>query len=93
MGQLTRVVPATPTKFQTRNIGVTSESTSTLHPDGSVTLDRSAESTELEGFIHWGSGVFSSGTVGAVAVPGQVADPSFFAPEAGAVLPAEDAAP
>lgn len=51
MGQLTRVVPATPTKFQTRNIGVTSESTSTLHPDGSVTLDRSTESTELEGFI------------------------------------------
>ena len=93
MGKLTRVVPATPTKFQTRNIGVTSESTSTLHPDGSVTLDRSTESTELEGFVHWGSGVFSSGTVGAVAVPGQVADPSFFAPEAGAVLPAEDAAP
>lgn len=51
MGQLTRVVPATPTMFQTRNIGVSRESTSTLHPDGSVTLDRSAESTELEGFI------------------------------------------
>ena len=93
MGQLTRVASVTPTKFQTRTVRVTRESTSTLHPDGSVTLDRSTESTELEGFIHWGSGVFSSGTVGAVAVPGQVADPSFFAPEAGAVLPAEDAAP
>ena len=93
MRQLTGMASVTPTKFQARTVGVTRESTSRLHPDGSVTLDRSAESTELEGFIHWGSGVFSSGTVGAVAVPGQVADPSFFAPEAGAVLPAEDAAP
>lgn len=79
-GMVTGVVPATPTKFQTRNIGVTSESTGTLNPDGSVTLDIHTEATEFEGFIQYGSGVFPSGTVGAVAVPGQAADPLFFAP-------------
>lgn len=79
-GFVTGVVPATPTKFQTRNIGVTSESTSTLNPDGSVTLDLHTESTEFEGFIQYGSGVFPAGAVGAVAVPDQAANPMFFAP-------------
>jgi hypothetical protein len=79
-GLVTGVVPATPTNFQTRNIGVTSESTGTLNPDGSVTLDLTTESTELEGFIQYGSGVFPAGAVGAIPVPGQVADPLFFAP-------------
>lgn len=79
-GFVTGVVPATPTKFQTRNLGVTSESTSTLNPDGSVTLDLNTESTEFEGFVQYGSGVFPSGAVGAVAVPGQAANPLFFAP-------------
>ena len=45
MRQLTGMASVTPTKFQTRTVRVTRESTSTLHPDGSVTLDRSAEST------------------------------------------------
>lgn len=79
-GFVTGVVPATPTRFQTRNIGVTSESTGTLNPDGSVTLDLKTESTEFEGFVQYGSGVFPSGFTGAVPVPGQVADPLFFAP-------------
>lgn len=79
-GFVTGVVPATPTRFQTRNIGVTSESTGTLNPDGSVTLDLKSESTEFEGFVQYGSGVFPSGFTGTVPVPGQVADPLFFAP-------------
>lgn len=79
-GFVTGVVPSTPTKFQTRNIGVTSESVSRMNRDGSVTLDINTESTEFEGFIQYGSGVFPAGFVGAVPVPGQVADPLFFAP-------------
>ncbi|MCB1203096.1 MAG: hypothetical protein KDN18_02470 [Verrucomicrobiae bacterium] len=79
-GFVTGVVPATPTRFQTRNIGVTSESTGTLNSDGSVTLDLKTESTDFEGFVQYGSGVFPSGVVGVVPVPGQAANPLFFAP-------------
>jgi hypothetical protein len=79
-GFVTGVVPATPTRFQTRNIGVTSETTGSINPDGSVTLDINTETTEFEGFIQYGSGVFPAGGVGVVPVPGQVGDPVFFAP-------------
>lgn len=79
-GFVTGVVPATPTRFQTRNIGVTSETTGSINPDGSVTLDINTEATEFEGFIQYGSGVFPAGVVGVVPVPGQAGNPVFFAP-------------
>jgi len=79
-GFVTGVIPATPTKFQKRNIGVTSESTGSVNPDGSLTLDINTEATEFEGFIQYGSGVFPAGFVGSVPVPGRVGDPLFFAP-------------
>ena len=79
-GTVTGVVPATPTEFRTRNIGVTSESVSTVNPDGSITLDINTESTAFEGFINYGSAALPSGGIGTVPVNGQVGDPLFFAP-------------
>ncbi len=73
-------VPATPTKFQTRNIGVTSEATSTINLDGSITMDINTEHTEFEGFVNYGSGTFPAGGIGNVPVLGQVANPGFFSP-------------
>ncbi|MDF1853204.1 MAG: hypothetical protein P1U85_20365 [Verrucomicrobiales bacterium] len=74
------VIPATPTKFQKRNIGVTSETTSTLNPDGSITMDINVENTEFEGFVNYGSGIFPVGAVGTIPVQGQVGNPGFFSP-------------
>jgi hypothetical protein len=74
------VIPATPTKFRKRNIGVTSETTSTLNPDGSITMDINTEHTEFEGFINYGSAILPAGVIGTVPVNGRVADPAFFAP-------------
>ncbi len=79
-GFVTGVVPASPTRFQTRNIGVTSESTGTILPDGSVSLDINTETTEFEGFVQYGSGVFPAGVAGAVPIPGEAGNPVFFAP-------------
>lgn len=79
-GTVTGFVPATPTEFRTRNIGVTSESVSTVNPDGSITLDLNTESTAFEGFINYGSAILPSGGIGSVPVNGQVGDPLFFAP-------------
>lgn len=74
------VIPATPTKFQKRNIGVTSETTSTINPDGSITMDINTEHTEFEGFINYGSAILPAGGVGTVPVNGNVANPVFFNP-------------
>lgn len=79
-GLVTGIIPATPTRFRKRNIGVTSETSGTINPDGSVSVDINTESTEFEGFIQYGSGVFPAGFIGAVPVPGQAVDPLFFAP-------------
>jgi len=74
------VVPATPTDFRRRNIGVTSETAARRNPDGSITLDIDTERTELEGFVNYGSAILPSGGVGTVPVTGQVGNPGFFAP-------------
>lgn len=74
------VIPATPTKFQKRNIGVTSETTSTLNPDGSITMDINVENSQFEGFVNYGSAIFPAGGFGTIPVQGQVANPGFFSP-------------
>lgn len=74
------VIPATPSKFVTRNIGVTSETVSTLNPDGSVTLDIDTESTAFDGFVNYGSAILPAGQIGTVPVLDQVGDPAFFSP-------------
>ncbi|MDF1859659.1 MAG: hypothetical protein P1U87_05555 [Verrucomicrobiales bacterium] len=74
------VIPATPTEFRRRNIGVTSETVSTVNPDGSITMDIHTERTEFEGFINYGSAILPAGGVGTIPVNGAVGDPTFFAP-------------
>jgi hypothetical protein len=73
-------IPATPTNFQTRNIGVTSESNLTPNPDGSFTLDMNTEHSELEGFVNYGSAIVPGGGLGTVPVLGAVSNPVFFSP-------------
>lgn len=74
------VVPATPTKFATRNIGTTSETTTRRNPDGSLTVDVRSETTRFEGFVNYGSALLPAGAVGTIPVNGQVANPTFFTP-------------
>lgn len=74
------VIPATPTKFTTRSIGVTSETTSRLNRDGSVTLDINTESTAFDGFVNYGSAILPAGGIGSIPVLDQVGDPVFFSP-------------
>ncbi|MCP5539778.1 MAG: hypothetical protein H7A52_06485 [Akkermansiaceae bacterium] len=89
-GNVFTVIPAHPAGFKRRNVGTTLESTPTLNPDGSVTLDVDAEHTEFEGFVNYGSGILAAGGSGTIPVLGQVANPRFFAPfvgEAGIKMP------
>ncbi|MEM1442556.1 MAG: hypothetical protein AAGF67_09450 [Verrucomicrobiota bacterium] len=81
------VVPAVPTKFETRIFGVVSESRQTLNPDGSITIDSTVETSSLDGFIDYGSAIFPAGGVGVVPVNGSVGNPTFFVPfiDAGAM--------
>jgi len=74
------VIPPTPTKFVKRNIGFTSDTTSTVNPDGSVTLDINTEHTEFEGFINYGSAILPGSGVGSIPISGQTGNPQFFTP-------------
>ena len=74
------VIPATPTKFMKRNIGVTSETLTSINPNGSINLDINTEHTAFEGFINYGSAILPAGTVGTVPIQGPVSNPSFFGP-------------
>ncbi|MEM6915696.1 MAG: hypothetical protein AAF491_03930, partial [Verrucomicrobiota bacterium] len=57
------VVPAVPTKFETRIFGVVSETRQTVNPDGSITIDSTVENSSLDGFIDYGSAIFPAGGV------------------------------
>jgi hypothetical protein len=74
------VVPATPTKFQQSDIGVVSDTTTRVNPDGSLTVDVNLQHTEFEGFINYGSAILPAGGVGAVPVANGVGNPQFFGP-------------
>ncbi len=79
-GQPYTVIPATPTKFEKRNIGVTNETTSYLNPDGSITMNIRQEVTEFDGFVNYGSAILPAGSVGTLPVSQGVRDPNFFNP-------------
>lgn len=81
------IVPAVPTKFETRTFGFISDTTQTINPDGSVTIDTTVENSSLDGFINYGSAIFPSGGIGVVPANGAVGSPTFFGPfiEAGAI--------
>lgn len=74
------ITPAHPTGFVKRHIGVTSETTATLNPNGTVTLDINHENTSFEGFINYGSAIMPAGQIGTVPINGQVGNPTFFQP-------------
>ena len=74
------VVPPTPIKFAKRNIGFTSDTTSRVNPDGTVTLDINTEHTEFEGFINYGSAILPGGGIGSIPISNQTANPQFFSP-------------
>jgi general secretion pathway protein D len=61
---LTPVAPATPNSFDTKNIGITLEVEPTIGPDG-YTIDMQLEPRiiEFDGFINYGSPIFSPVTV------------------------------
>jgi len=79
-GQPFTVIPATPTKFEKRDIGVTNETTRYVNPDGSMTMDIRQEVTEFEGFVNYGSAILPAGGVGTLPVSNGVSDPNFFNP-------------
>ena len=60
-GTVTGFVPATPTEFRTRNIGVTSESVSTVNPDGSIQLIKAMQGIMF--LLLLGSTIPQQGTV------------------------------
>jgi hypothetical protein len=74
------VVPAHPTAFRRRAVGDTLETSGIVNADGTVSLDINAEHTEFEGFINYGSPIFTSDVPGAVPVINGVANPLFFGP-------------
>lgn len=74
------ITPAHPTGFQMRRLGVTSETVSTLNPDGTITMDINMENSSFEGFINYGSAIMPAGAIGNVPVNGQVGNPNFFQP-------------
>ena len=56
------VTPANPTAFETRNVGVTLQATPTIGPDGfTIDLRLEPEVVEFEGFINYGSPIFTGG--------------------------------
>lgn len=73
------VTPATPTRFETRLIGTRSDISTTLNPNGSITVDINSENTSFDGFINYGSPItLPVGGLGNVGVNGQVTNPTFF---------------
>ncbi|MFT5469035.1 MAG: general secretion pathway protein D [Verrucomicrobiales bacterium] len=57
------VVPANPAAFETRNVGVTLEVDPVIGADGfTIDLNLNPEVVEFEGFINYGSPIFTSGT-------------------------------
>lgn len=54
------VTPTTPTAFETRNLGVTLEAEPIIGPDGyTIDLNLSPEVVEFDGFVNYGSPIFT----------------------------------
>lgn len=63
-GQIQPANPATPTSFETRNVGVQLEVEPTVGPDGyTIELSLSPQITEFQGFVNYGSPINSVATV------------------------------
>lgn len=55
-------LPATPSNFEVKNIGVTMEVTPTAYPDRRIDLDITPEVTDFEGFLNYGQPIRSRST-------------------------------
>jgi general secretion pathway protein D len=63
-GQIQPANPATPTSFETRNVGVQLEVEPTVGPDGyTIELSLSPQITEFQGFVNYGSPINAVATV------------------------------
>ncbi|MCE9543279.1 MAG: type II and III secretion system protein, partial [Verrucomicrobia bacterium] len=63
-GQIQPANPATPTSFETRNVGVQLEVEPTVGPDGyTIELSLSPQITEFQGFVNYGSAISTIATV------------------------------
>jgi len=63
-GQIQPANPATPTSFETRNVGVQLEVEPTVGPDGyTIELSLSPQITEFQGFVNYGSPINAVSTV------------------------------
>jgi len=63
-GQIQPANPATPTSFETRNVGVQLEVEPTVGPDGyTIELSLSPQITEFQGFVNYGSAINTIATV------------------------------
>jgi len=88
-GQYT-VVPATPTAFTRRNIGISMEADPFAVTKRITSAAGSPHEPDFEGYIANGSGTFTGGKTGVQPVLEQVAQPGFFADvlkEAGVAAP------
>jgi len=72
-------VPPSPTRFETRQFGTTSESRLHENPDGSVTVELRSETSQLDGFIRYGGTSLRSGGVATIPVSAGVPRPGYFA--------------
>jgi len=69
------VTPANPAAFETRNVGVTLEVDPQIGPDGyTIDLNLNPEVVEFEGFINYGSPIFTGGTSNGVPVQIQLTE-------------------
>jgi general secretion pathway protein D len=89
-GQIQPANPATPTSFETRNVGVQLEVEPTVGPDGyTIELSLSPQITEFQGFVDYGSpinaiatvylpgGVIPAGTQKVLLTPNTINQPVF----------------
>lgn len=67
---LTPATPTSPTSFETKNVGITLEVEPTVGPDNfSIDLVLAPRVVEFEGFINYGSPIFTDATVAGVVPP------------------------
>jgi hypothetical protein len=74
------VIPATPTRFATRNLGTTQRTQSIANPDGTITVNIDHEEVEFAGFLHYGSPVLPFGTASVIPLQGRLARPLALQP-------------
>lgn len=74
------VLPAHPTGFTRRNVGVTLETEGFINPDGTISLNINHENVEFQGFINYGSAILVPGANGVIPVLNNAANPQFFQP-------------